>query len=127
VIHATAAGIVIEARKGRKKRTTDIPGDDILDIDFNSRDGTLRTAHERAIAQGQIRSRVPRSRQDMPSWVKWLSGTIPSKGITVKSRTGLHVFAAGLPDAEVEYLHSILVETLVRPQRAGPWRPPGRR
>jgi hypothetical protein len=112
-IRASASGIVVEEKKGWKEKTTTIPAGDILDIDFNTRQGSLRSAYEMAIAQGQVRSRVPRSMQSLPSWFKWIYGIIPSKGITVKSRTGLHVFAAGLPDDEVEYLHSIITRALM--------------
>ena len=112
-ISAMASGITIEERKGRKAKTITIAADDILDVDYNTREGSMRMAQENAVARGFSRNRIPGSTQDMPSWVKWLSGKIPSKGITVKSRTGFHVFAAGLPDAEVEFIQSIVKKALL--------------
>ena len=36
-----------------------------------------------------------------------------NKGITVKTRTGLTTFGAGLEDAEVRYLHSVVRRALI--------------
>jgi hypothetical protein len=35
------------------------------------------------------------------------------KGVTVKARTGLTTFGAGLDEAEVRYLHSIVRRALI--------------
>ena len=107
-------------RNGRRKKTITVPVEDILDIDFGTKESLTS-----AISAGALQNRPlnrgidPRltAKQLSPGLTKALSliaKYVPAKGVTVKSVQGLHSFGSGLPDDEIRYLHSLVSEFLRR-------------
>ncbi|MHC1743909.1 MAG: hypothetical protein AB9873_12865 [Syntrophobacteraceae bacterium] len=116
-ITAGADGIAIEERIGWKTANTWIPAGDILDVDYSTAAGAMSAARSSAdrFARRHSESGIPpRIEEELSQswWVKKLRQLAKSKGIVVKSRSGLHTFAAGLPDEEVHYLHSVVRSAL---------------
>jgi len=80
----------IEKRRGKRiRKAVLLPIPDILDIDYNVVNDR-RKPHSSGL----------------------LGMATGSRGITVKAKTGLYTFGAGLPDAEVEYLASVVEKAL---------------
>lgn len=110
--------IVIAERGAWRTRTTRIPADAILDLDYSTARSVLDSAQQLAqqrTSQTGYESPTPFSTNaPSPWWLTTLSRLATSKGITVKSRRGLVTFGAGLPDDEVHYLCSIIKRALGR-------------
>jgi hypothetical protein len=115
VITASRTGILIERHGVWRTRTTLIPADDILALDYSTMDSVLdsaaRSVEPNAMETGMTVSdsssglRGSRMFEVMKKWV-------PSKGIIVKSRRGLFVFGEGLPGEELRYLQSAITRAL---------------
>jgi hypothetical protein len=118
VVSAGAQGVEIEERHAFRKRSTRIPPDAIIDIDFS----TSRTVVEGAEGAGEHSAPSgngsSRWREGQvvaaPSWLKKIVRLFPAKGIFIKAHTGIYSFGAGLPDNEVRYLHDIVTRALSR-------------
>ncbi|MHB0935150.1 MAG: hypothetical protein ACYC6A_02065 [Armatimonadota bacterium] len=91
VVSVDRQHLSIEEHRGKRiTRTVMLPVADILDIDYS-------------LVQDR---RQPATRGDV------LREAFGSDGISLKTQTGLYTFGAGLPDAEVEYLVSIIEKAL---------------
>lgn len=100
VVTVDSQNCSIEEHRGKRiLSTVAIPITDLLDIDYG----------------------LVEDRRKLTSSGNVLRIVLGSKGITVKARTGIYTFGAGQPDAEVEYLASViekaLTATLVRPEQ----------
>ena len=111
-IIASPDGLTIETRGALFTRQQRIPASDIVGLDYSTASGILTAARseaERRGLQGSTPAWVNDSSRpgSLPGWVEWLAKFAKSKGVIVKARSGLHCFAAGLPDDEVGYLYSM--------------------
>ena len=116
IVHVSRRGIRVEERGAWKTQTVaDFDADDILDIDYGTRESALASTrravehklHESGHLQpGQTHSRLERLAETAARWVK-------GRGVTVKTRQGLTTFGRDLGDEEVRYLHSVVRRALV--------------
>jgi hypothetical protein len=115
VVKASAEGIAIEERRGWRVQATRIPTADILGLDYGTAQEAFATARrdaEQRMTQARRSIPSPRPGGVEPRWVAVWRRLVRSKGIIVKSRSGLVTFGAGLPDDEVRYLHAIVTRVL---------------
>jgi len=115
LVTVSVEGIVIEERGAWRVKTTRLSAADILGLDYGTADAALasaRHAAERRVTQaGRILPSPARGGAE-PRWLSALRRLVPSKGIIVKSRSGLISFGAGLPDEEIRYLHAVVARAL---------------
>jgi len=114
-VHVSRRGIEIQERGAwRTRSTASIEASDILDVDYSTRESAAASARaeaeEKAIeSTGLSSAEVGRRAERLAAWLaKFARG----HGLTVKTRTGLTSFGAGLDDDEIRYLHSIVRRTL---------------
>ena len=93
LVSVNTQGITIEQRAGWSKTTTQIPANEILDLDYSQAQTTQATFDQ------------------YPAF-SWLGRMIGSGGITIKAQRGIYSFAAGLPDDEVLYLYQLTKNAL---------------
>jgi hypothetical protein len=121
-IIASREGLMIENRGALFTRRTRIPAGDILGVDYSTAGGMLAAARSEAelrCQQGSARPWPEGARPgSSPKWLEMLARLAKSKGVTVKSKTGLFSFAAGMPDDEVCYLYTVVQRSL-GPGRSG--------
>jgi hypothetical protein len=112
IVSASPAGVTIEARGAVRSTTTEIPADQILDIDFGTTGSRMESAGRGAPVMRSMNvagwTGEVRQTRELPRWAALLVSLIPSTGVIVKTRKGVFTFAAGLPDDEVKYLHDQL-------------------
>lgn len=115
VVTVSAEGVVIEERGALRSRITRIEADDVLGLDYATTDDAL------AAARADARERIERTGRRPPplaaggrepGWVGALSRLVPSKGVIVKTRSGLIPIGAGLPDDEVRWLQGVIARAL---------------
>lgn len=115
VVTSSAEGIVIETQEAWRVTTHRIPATEIHGLDYGTADAALQSASQLAVRRsaraGKAFTPMGLGR-DVPSWLSALRRLVKSKGIVVKSRSGLVTFGAGLPDDEVRYLHAVVARTL---------------
>jgi len=92
-VRVNAKELVIAENTGLRTKTTRIPADDIMDLDY-SQAGETRDALQPYAA------------------FRWVGNLLSSRGVIVKATCGLFTFGAGLPDEEVAYLHYLTQEAL---------------
>jgi hypothetical protein len=100
-VTVTPVELVIACRGAVRTQTTRITSAELLGLDY----GGSRIPPSAALASGTAD----------PAWLRALGSLATSKGITVKSRSGLVTFGAGLPDDEIRYLWAIISSTLANP------------
>ena len=115
LLTASAEGITIEERGAWRSKTTRIPAADILGLDFDVAEAGLTSAWreaDRLLTQaGRTLPPLGRGRAE-PRWLSAARRLVRSKGVIVKSRSGLIPFGAGLPDEEVRYLRALVARAL---------------
>ncbi len=123
VVTATVDGILIEERGAGRTRTNRIPAAELIGLDFSLASSMLASARTSAMERtGENTEEHWPSVDDgrtAPWWLRILHRLVRSKGITVKSRSGLFTFGQGLPDEEVQYLHFLLLRILGGARKAG--------
>ena len=115
LVTASPEGIVIEERTAWRARTTRIPAADILGLDYATVDAALQSAGRLATQRAAQAARAtPAFRQggESPRWLALLRRLATSKGILVKSRSGITAIGAGLPDEEVRYLFAAVARAV---------------
>jgi hypothetical protein len=116
IVEASKQGLRISERGAWRTRTrASIDAADILDVDYSSHESTVASA-KRAAEQQVLQSHPSADTTVSPRVERMLASLArfgKSKGITIKGRTGLTTFGAGLDDAEVRYLHSVIRRTLI--------------
>jgi hypothetical protein len=104
-VNASRSGLVINRLEGRKTKTTVIPIDDVLDVDFSTSDSAIRSARRSGYRAGeQILENAPA--------IAALRKLVPNPGIVVKSRSALIRFGEGLSTDELQYLAWLLRKAL---------------
>jgi hypothetical protein len=98
-ITASRSGIQIDKRGLWRTRSTLIPAEDILALDYSDFSSMLDLAAQQ---KGIPPPQLP---EPLKAWA-------PSKGILIKSRYGLYTFGEDLPGAELRYLQSLLTRAL---------------
>jgi hypothetical protein len=115
IVHVSPGGIDIKERGAWKTRSTAVhEASDILDVDFSTRESAA-AAQRVAAEQEAMRSTGQDPATAGPRTTRltaWLTQFAKGRGITVKARTGLTTFGAGLEDDEIRYVHSIVRRAL---------------
>jgi hypothetical protein len=116
VVKSDGSGVVLEETGAWRTRTTTLPRDSILMIADGTRGSALESAERSGRhAAGWERSQGADSgaaKASVPGWVKSLAHLVPSKGVIIKSTTGIHTFGQGLPDEEIRYLRWIVARAV---------------
>ena len=98
----------------RTRTVASVEASDILDIDYSTRDSTLASA--RRTAEQQVLQAHPTASATTGPRVERMLAALArfgrGKGLTIKTRGGLIAFGQGLEDAEVRYLHAVIVRAL---------------
>jgi hypothetical protein len=111
IVHVSSKGIEIQERGAwRTRRTALIEAGDLFEIDFSTRESSsaaARTApeHQWMESSGATSATVGPRTERVLAWLTQLS---PGHELTVKTRTGLISFGAGLDDDEIRYLHDVV-------------------
>ena len=115
IVRVSRDGIEIQERGAWRTRTVaSLDAADILEVDYSTQDSAAESARV-AVEQEVLSSARTRSTKVGPRTerlMKWLTRFAKGRGLTVKTRTGLTTFAAGLEDDEVRYLHSLVRRAL---------------
>ena len=101
VLQLDSTGLLM--RKPDIRGEVRIPLADLVSIDYSTRESVLASAGNGS---------------ELPQKVYWIGRLIPSRGLIIKTRQGFHYFGAGLPEAEIAYLHQELSRhlfTLLKP------------
>lgn len=97
-----------------KKTSTAIQEKDIVGLDYETvqsrSEQAARSMHEYKMKR--VGDSVNTGTHPLPAWARTLWRLAPSKGITVKHKSGLYTFGAGLPDDEIRYLYSLIRRSL---------------
>jgi hypothetical protein len=115
IVHISSKGIEIQERGAwRTRRRASIQAGDIFGIDFSTRESSSAAARTAAELQwmdsrGATSATVgPRTERTLA----WLTQLSRGHALTVKTRTGLTTFGAGLDDDEIRYLHDVVGRAL---------------
>ncbi|MBN2008605.1 hypothetical protein JW960_04575 [candidate division KSB1 bacterium] len=106
--------IKIIERGAWRSRTKLIAVHEIIDIDFNTVENRMSSLWDLSSQHSQYSEYGSRNYRTQPRWQALLAKYVKSKGIIIKTTTGLFTFAAGLPDDEVRYLWMIVKRALIR-------------
>ena len=106
-VTASPAGLVIEQRKLGRPHTTEIPANELLDLDCATVEAAMKAARNASI---RVAGAPPNP--EPGRLVAGLRRFVPSQGIIVKSRTGLITFGEGLRAGELQYLTWVLRRAL---------------
>jgi hypothetical protein len=107
------AGITIHERAILRTKTTIIPVEEILDIDFGTIQSaamSVRELSEQKFASAPSELKIGNRTSCI---LEHISKYAKSRGIIVKSVRGVFTFGEGLPDEEIHYLHSLLMRALL--------------
>jgi hypothetical protein len=115
IVFVSPRGIQIQERGAwRTRSTASIDASDILDVDYSTRESAAASARAAAeeqamISTGASSAEVGRRAERLTGWLaKFATG----HGLTIKTRTGLTSFGAGLADDETRYLHAVVRRAL---------------
>ena len=97
VVTVNKAGIVMR----QKRQSKTISRESIISLDY----ATIESTFSRITTSGNGQSYV---NNYTPAWMERLRRFARSKGVIVKSREGVFYIGAGLPDAELVYLYSLI-------------------
>jgi len=116
VVTVNAGGIEIEYHGIWRRRVNRVPAADILGLDYSTAETVWKSSLQRAAQQkrnqgsGDFGSTGYDGRT--PRWIQAFRKFVKSKGVIIKSRSGLVTFGAGLPDQEVQYLFMLVKRVL---------------
>ena len=115
VVTVTPRALVIEQYGAYRGQSRRLEAGDILGIDYGTVSTQLAAVH--STGQDLVRQQSQgdgaiRASDAIEEWTPRLRRFLASSGITVKSKSGLFSFAAGLPDAEVAYLYQRVIAAL---------------
>ena len=115
IVEASKTGIrILERGIWRTRAIGSYDADDIIDVDYSSRESSsasaMRAAEEQAFEAypTAAQSAGPRVERIIAKLARFARG----KGVTIKTRTGLTAFGQGLDDEEIRYLHSVVRRAL---------------
>ena len=116
IVEASTQGLRVSERGAwRTRAVASLDAADILDVDYSSRESSIASA-TRAAEQQVLQSYPSADSTINPRLERMLAALARfarNKGVIVKTRTGLTTFGAGLDDAEVRYLHSVVRRALI--------------
>jgi len=117
IVSVSPRGIQIQERGAwRTRSTASIDASDILDLDFSTRDSAAASARvaaeEQAVESTGLDAAAVGQRSER--LMGWLAKFAKGSGLTVKTRSGLTSFGAGLEDDETRYLHDVVRRALQR-------------
>jgi len=101
VVNVNLQGITIT----QNKRSKFIAADKIIALDFGTKDAILNKVDHFSTNRGSQQYAIP-------AWMSGLQRFVRSKGVIIKSHEGIFYIGAGLPDAEIVYLHKLITQTL---------------
>jgi hypothetical protein len=115
IVFVSPRGIRIQERGAwRTRPKASIEASDILDVDYSTRESAAASA--RAAAEKQALASTAASPAEVARTAErltaWLAQFATGHGLTVKTRTGLTTFGAGLADDEIRYLHALVRRAL---------------
>lgn len=102
-LQADAHKLTLIERTWRSSRPTVFSVEDIYGLDCITREDSLKELKKSMGSAAQAPSSW---------WVRGIERSASAKGITIKSRKGIHTFGAGLPDEELIYLHALIQRRL---------------
>ena len=111
IIEASTEGLrIFERRIWRTRQTAALAADDILDVDYSSRESS--TASARQAAEEQTFAAYPDASHSISPRVERMVAALArfarAKGVTIKTREGITSVGHGLEDDEIRYLWSVL-------------------
>jgi hypothetical protein len=109
MVSTSRTGILIDRLGIWRTKTTSIPAEDIIALDYSDLDSAI--AARAAELRGETRGAAPFRASDSPIFA--VLKTWASKGIVVKSRHGLLRFGEGLTSEELRYLQSVITRALI--------------
>ena len=86
---------------------------EIYGFDFSSPQTALERDPDLPSLSGNTYQLDP-SKTYIPNWAHKLSRLVSSKGVIIKTRSGLQYVGAGLPEDQLSYLHQIISEAIER-------------
>jgi hypothetical protein len=107
VVRAPRTGLEIERRGVWRTRTIAVSAIDILDVDYSTFDGILKSAKR---STGVTKATLGGAESQ---WFVALKRWVPTKDIVVKSRQGLVTFGEGLAAEELRFLKSVLTKAIL--------------
>jgi hypothetical protein len=110
VVSVNKEGMVIEGKGGWRTRSTTIPVDMILDLDYGTKGSAEEVAHR--VVEGQRRRGEGGMNSRTSRLLDVLRLLVRSKGMTVKATSGVYAFGSGLPDEEIQYIYSVVRRVL---------------
>jgi hypothetical protein len=115
VITVGSEAIELDMKGAGKIVPVNIPLKDVIDID-NGTIGSILNEVRNDVASGE-RSGLYAAPADprTEKIIRVLKPLARSKGITIKARSGIYTFGAGLPDEELNAIYSKLINKLRRP------------
>jgi hypothetical protein len=117
VVTASTEGIKIDYRGILRTKTRHIPIADILGLDYSTAETVWKSVRQSSSRQPKKDFSVDYESMGYigrtPRWMRIFKKFVKSKGIIIKSRSGLITFGAGLPDEEVQYLFSLVKRVIV--------------
>jgi hypothetical protein len=117
IITVSTEELRVEERGILRSRTiARFSASEILDVDYSSKESVMASARRNAEEQATtMRQRTSTGSATGPS-TEWVFATLnlfaKGQGIIVKTRTGMTTFGEGLADAEIQYLHAIVLRAL---------------
>jgi hypothetical protein len=109
-------GIVIEHTAAGRRKPITLPAQRIVDVDYSTTETAMNAAWKSGVPAGGRYlqpSQVTYTIGDKPRLIAWMERLSRSKGVIIKSMDGLYSFGAGLPNAEVYYLYSLVKSNLL--------------
>ena len=111
IIEASREGLrIFERGIWRTRQTTALAADDILDVDYSSRESS--TASARQAAEEQTFAAYPDASRSVTPRVERIVASLGrfarAKGVTIKTREGITYVGQGLEDDEIRYLWSVV-------------------
>ena len=115
IVQVSLRGIDIAERGAWRTRTTAaLEASEILDVDYSTQESAAASARVGAEQEAMRSTGVDAAAigQRTERLMAWLTRFAKGRGLTIKTRTGLTTFGAGLDDDEIRYLHSIVRRAL---------------
>jgi hypothetical protein len=116
IVTVSSKGIEIRPNGDGHKKTVILPKERILSIDYS----TVQTSFQAALSGNSTPNyaygnpvQINSNTGFAPFWVRVLAKVSRSKGIFIKSRSGIYSFGAGLPDDEIYYLYTLVKQHLM--------------
>jgi hypothetical protein len=114
-VHVSRDGVTVRERRAWRVHTVAaLAADDILDVDYGTRESSTvsarLTVEQKLLQAGHAAGSVsPRMERWIAAAARWTKG----RGVIVKSRGALTSFGQDLADDEIRYLHAVVRRALI--------------